>query len=249
MEQYQYLSEIYDKSMELSGIDYDKWFGKIQDLLGNDKENIKNILELGCGTGNITQRLLEYGYEVVGVDISGEMLSIAKEKLGNFSQKVIFMQQDVCDFDFDIYEIDMILAVNDLINYITDVADLKNLFAFCYEHLRNGGILLFDISSKYKIENILSNNVFFEEDEDYCMIWQNSYDNDEKVIDMYIDIFKKKQGGLYERYQEEHTQRAYDEDEIVKLLKEVGFQNIKMEYIISDNYEKKSERIFFLMKK
>jgi len=61
------------------------------------------------------------------------------------------------------------------------------------------------------------------------MIWQNSYDNDEKVIDMYIDIFKKKQGGLYERYQEEHTQRAYDEDEIVELLKEVGFQNIKME--------------------
>ena len=81
------------------------------------------------------------------------------------------------------------------------------------------------------------------------MIWQNSYDNDEKVIDMYIDIFKKKQGGLYERYQEEHTQRAYDEDEIVELLKEVGFQNIKMEYIISDNGEKKSERIFFLMKK
>jgi len=111
--------------MELSGIDYDKWFRKIQDLLGNDKKNIKNILELGCGTGNITQRLLEYGYEVVGVDISGEMLSIAKEKLGDFSDKVIFMQQDVCDFDFDIYEIDMILAVNDLINYITDDSDLK----------------------------------------------------------------------------------------------------------------------------
>jgi len=249
MEQYQYLSEIYDKSMELSGIDYDKWFGKIQDLLGNDKENIKNILELGCGTGNITQRLLEYGYEVVGVDISGEMLSIAKEKLGNFSEKVIFMQQDVCDFDFDIYEIDMILAVNDLINYITEVADLKNLFAFCYEHLRKDGVLLFDISSKYKIEQILSNNVFFEEDEDYCMIWQNSYDNDEKVIDMYIDIFKQNQEGLYERYQEEHAQRAYDEDEIITVLKEIGFQNIKTEYIISDKDEKKSERIFFLMKK
>ena len=143
----------------------------------------------------------------------------------------------------------MILAVNDLINYITDDSELKNLFAFCYEHLRNGGILLFDISSKYKIENILSNNVFFEEDEDYCMIWQNSYDNDEKVIDMYIDIFKKKQGGLYERYQEEHTQRAYDEDELIEVLRKVGFKNIKTEYIVSDNDEKKSERIFFLMKK
>lgn len=249
MEQYQYLSEIYDKSMELSGIDYDKWFGKIQDLLGSDKEDIKNILELGCGTGNITQRLLEYGYEVVGVDISGEMLSIAKEKLVDFSDKVIFMQQDVCDFDFDIYEIDMILAVNDLINYITDVSDLENLFAFCYEHLRKDGILLFDISSKYKIEHILSDNVYFEEDEDYCMIWQNSYDEDVKIIDMYIDIFKQNQDGLYERYQEEHSQRAYDEDELIEVLKKVGFQNIKTEYIISNNDDKKSERIFFLMKK
>ncbi|EFM38977.1 putative ribosomal RNA large subunit methyltransferase J [Peptostreptococcaceae bacterium AS15] len=249
MEQYQYLSEIYDKSMELSGIDYDKWFGKIQDLLGSDKEDIKNILELGCGTGNITQRLLEYGYEVVGVDISGEMLSIAKEKLVDFSDKVIFMQQDVCDFDFDIYEIDMILAVNDLINYITDVLDLENLFSFCYEHLRKDGILLFDISSKYKIEHILSDNVYFEEDKDYCMIWQNSYDEDEKIIDMYIDIFKQNQDGLYERYQEEHSQRAYDEDELIEVLKKVGFQNIKTEYIISNNDDKKSERIFFLMKK
>lgn len=249
MEQYQYLSEIYDKSMELSGIDYDKWFGKIQDLLGSDKEDIKNILELGCGTGNITQRLLEYGYEVVGVDISGEMLSIAKEKLVDFSDKVIFMQQDVCELDFDIYEIDMILAVNDLINYITDVSDLENLFAFCYEHLRKDGILLFDISSKYKIEHILSDNVYFEEDEDYCMIWQNSYDEDVKIIDMYIDIFKQNQNGLYERYQEEHSQRAYDEEELIEVLKKAGFQNIKTEYIISNNDDNKSERIFFLMKK
>ena len=66
---------------------------------------------------------------------------------------------------------------------------------------------------------------------------------------MYIDIFKQNQDGLYERYQEEHSQRAYDEDELIEVLKKVGFQNIKTEYIISNNDDKKSERIFFLMKK
>lgn len=249
MEQYQYLSEIYDKSMELSGIDYDKWFKKIQYMLGKDKGNIQNILELGCGTGNITQKLLEYGYEVVAVDKSEEMLSIAKEKLEIFSEKVIFMQQDVCDFDFDIYEIDMILAVNDLINYIIDEQDIEYLFAFCYEHLRKDGILLFDISSKYKLEHILSNNVFFEEDDNYCMVWQNSYQEEEKLVDMYIDIFKINQDGLYERYQEEHTQKAYEEDEIIKILKKVGFQNVVTQYAVYENDDNKIERIFFLIKK
>ena len=95
MSEYKYLSNIYDKSMNLSNIDYDKWFEKISNFMGEEKKNIKNILELGCGTGNITQKLLENGYEVVGIDKSFEMLQIAKEKAELFKEKAIFIQQDV----------------------------------------------------------------------------------------------------------------------------------------------------------
>lgn len=253
MSQYKYLSNIYDKSMNLSGIDYDKWTNKIITLMGEEKSRIKNILELGCGTGNLTQKLLEQGFEVVGIDKSYEMLEIAKEKTNSFKEKVILIQQDVCDIDFEIYEIDMILSANDLINYIIDEDDLENLFSFCYNHLRKKGLFIFDISSKYKIENILSNNTFFEEDEDYCMIWQNSYNKDDNTIDMYIDIFKEDKNGLYKRYQEDHTQRAYEESQIDILLEKVGFKNIRKEYFInSENkklYGKNSERIFYILTK
>lgn len=249
MSEYKYLSNIYDKSMNLSNIDYDKWFEKISNFMGEEKKNIKNILELGCGTGNITQKLLENGYEVVGIDKSFEMLQIAKEKAELFKEKAIFIQQDVCDIDFEIYEIDMILAVNDLINYIIQEDELQNLFDFCYKHMRKNGLLIFDISSLYKIENILANNVFFEEDDDYCMIWQNMYDKEDKIIQMYIDIFKEDKNGLYERYQEDHIQKAYEEKQIDNMLKKSGFENIKKEYFSTDKDISKSERIFYVLKK
>ena len=81
------------------------------------------------------------------------------------------------------------------------------------------------------------------------MVWQNSYQEEEKLVDMYIDIFKINQDGLYERYQEEHTQKAYEEDEIIKILKKVGFQNVVTQYAVYENDDNKIERIFFLIKK
>lgn len=253
MSEYKYLSNIYDKSMNLSYIDYDKWFEKISKLMGKQKNSIKNILELGCGTANLTKKFLDKGYEVVGIDKSYEMLEIAREKTKDYKDKIILIQQDVREIDFDIYEIDMILSANDLINYIVDTNDLQNLFEFSYKHLRKDGLLIFDISSSYKISKILSDNTFFEEEEDYCMIWQNIYSDKEKIIDMYIDIFKENKDGLYERYQEEHQQRAYEETEIENYLKKVGFANIKKEYFLKkenkDLYNEEYERIFYCAKK
>lgn len=81
------------------------------------------------------------------------------------------------------------------------------------------------------------------------MVWQNSYQEEEKLVDMYIDRFKINQDGLYERYQEEHTQKAYEEDEIIKILKKVGFQNVVTQYVVYENDDNKIERIFFLIKK
>ncbi|EHL14869.1 hypothetical protein HMPREF9630_00912 [Peptoanaerobacter stomatis] len=251
--EYKYLSNIYDKSMNISGIDYDKWFKKISSLMGDEKKNIKNILELGCGTGNLTKKFLSDGYEVVGIDKSFEMLEIAKQKTSEYGDKIILIQQDVCDIDFDIYEIDMILSANDLINYITNEYDLQNLFDFCYEHLRKDGLFIFDISSEYKISNILSNNTFFEEDDEYCMVWQNVYDKEDGIIDMYIDIFRENEQGLYERFQEEHQQRAYAEKEIDNILKKSGFKNIKKEYFVNKDseevYKNQYERIFYSVSK
>lgn len=253
MNSYKYLSEIYDKSMNLSGIDYNKWVEKIINLMRGKSKDIKNILELGCGTGNLTKKLLDKGYEVVGIDKSYEMLDIARQKTATFQDKIILLQQDVCDLDFNIYEIDMILSANDLINYIICEKELQSLFNFCYKHLKKEGLLVFDISTSYKIKNVLGNNIFFEEDNDYCMIWQNSYDKEDKIINMYIDIFKENKTGLYQRFQEEHTQRAYEEFQIDDLLQKAGFGDIRKEYFTNfenkEIYGQNCERIFYSVMK
>ena len=102
--QYSVLSQIYDQLMV--NVDYEMWASYIEYLILEQGERPLNILELGCGSGNVTEKLLEKGYEVVGIDYSEEMLEIAEEKTEEFGNKVIYIQQDLREIDFEVYEIE-----------------------------------------------------------------------------------------------------------------------------------------------
>lgn len=241
--QYEFLSRIYDELM--ANVDYPKWAQFMSDLAEKQGEKPINILELGCGTGNITLELLKMGYEVVGVDISEEMLEIAREKTADFGEKAILITQDITDMDFDVYEIDCVMACNDTFNYIVEKEELASLLDYLYPRMKKGGQLVFDISSRYKLEHILGNNVFGESFEDWAYLWENFYDEQEQLITMEINIFTQ-ENELYHRDIETHYQRAYTEEEIIDLLKKTGFREIKTYGDFEwEAGHARTERIFF----
>lgn len=241
-EQYSALHRVYDYLMQ--NVDYKKWTEYIVELIKSSGENPKNILELGCGSGNITVELLERGYEVVGIDISPEMLEIAREKTFDFGNKIILIQQDLNEIDFEVYEIDTVIATNDTFNYITDKNKLQSLFEYLYKRIKKGGQFVFDISSEYKLKNTLGNNVFGESFEDMVYLWENFYDDETKILTMDINIFEK-ENGMYFRDTETHFQRAYTREEIVKMIEKTGFREIRVFSDFEMKYSEQAERIFF----
>ena len=162
-------------------------------MLKNQKTKVSNILELGCGSGNITKHLLDRGYEVVGIDISEQMLELATQKLSTYGDKIILMEQDIRDLDFEIYEIDCILAVNDTFNYILEKEEVIEVFKFVYDHLKNNGCFIFDISSPHKLKTTLGNNTYGESMDDLVYLWENYFDEDNQELTMDVNFFIKEE--------------------------------------------------------
>lgn len=240
---YEFLSRIYDDLMEQ--VDHAHWTDFVMTLIRSKGDEPKNILELGCGTGNITRELLDRGYEVVGIDISEEMLELAEEKTLEFGDKVILITQDITALDFEVYEIDTVIACNDTFNYILEERQLQSLFDYLYPRIKRGGQFVFDISSEYKLRNILGNHTYGESFEDMAFLWENFYDEQSGLIQMEINIFTR-DGNGYVRDIETHYQRSYSIEKITEMLQKSGFREIEA----FADFERKepneaSERIFF----
>lgn len=254
MEQYTYLPAMYDRWTE--DIDYPAWCDYLFTLMsqvGGDEScgSIQNILELGCGSGNMTQQLLDRGYEVVGIDCSFEMLEMAREKMANYGERLILIEQDIREMDFAIYEIDCVLSANDTFNYILEEEELGEIFDFVWKHLKKGGYFVFDISSPYKLSKVLGDNTFGESFEDSCYLWENYYDEEERLLTMDINIFVKEKERLYQRMIETHYQRAHDPMGLYHLLLKAGFSRVGLfaDYERQECSEKNlngKERIFFV---
>lgn len=214
-------AKIYDKLI------YDVDYDKIVDFINTEKEKYKiqgnSLLELGCGTGNITSKL--NGYNIIAIDNSDEMLSLAREK--SFGRRNIrFLQADIRDFSLN-KDFDMAIAVLDVFNYITDYKELLKVFALVFKHLKKDGLFIFDINSAYKISEFIGNNVFSDEVDDTLYVWQGSFDEETKINDYLLTFFQKVSATTYERFDEAHMERAYSLEEIYKGLDQVGFTEIK----------------------
>ncbi len=140
------------------------------------------ILELACGTGNLTIPLTKKGYDIAGIDISAEMLEVAMEKAEEEGVQLVLLQQDIAELDFDVPNLDCILCACDGFNYLTYDDDLEYVFSKAHELLKEDGIFIFDISSYYKLSKVLGNNTFAEKREDVVYMWQNYFDPEELEI-------------------------------------------------------------------
>ena len=211
---------------------------------------MKNILELACGTGNLTIPLTKKNYDIAGIDISDEMLSVAREKAEKEGIKLVLLQQDIAELDFDVPNLDCILCACDGFNYLTYDDELESVFEKAHELLKDDGIFIFDISSYYKLSTILGNNMYGENREEVAYMWQNYFDEEENIVEMELAFFIKEEDGRFKRFEEVHQQRAYTEKEVLKMLKKSGFTTVKTygDFTFEDPKEN-SERIFFVCKK
>lgn len=248
MNQYSDFAFVYDELM--SEVDYDGWVKYIEEIIKKENCKVKNILELACGTGNMTIPLTKKGYDIAGIDISDQMLSVARENAEKQGVELVLLQQDIRELDFEITDLDCVLCACDGFNYITYDDDLESVFAKTHELLKEDGIFIFDISSFYKLANILGNNMYGENREDIAYMWQNYFDDEENLVEMELAFFIKDEDGKFERFEEIHQQRAYTEEEIIEMLQEVGFSSIK---VFGDfTFERptdETQRIFFVCRK
>lgn len=245
MEAYNEFANLYDDLM--NDVDYDMWFKYIKEII--EKENIKpdKVLEMACGTGNITEFLCKERFDITSFDLSEEMLMVAQQKLKAY-RNLKMMRQDMTNFKFkDKYN--LVLCTCDGMSYIRTQEDLKKVFENVYAHMTDDGVFVFDINSSYKIKEIIAKNTFVRDEEDVFYVWESEFDEETKLCEFYITFFQK-EGELYSRFDEVHVQRAHEIDEIEKLLKEVGFTNIEiMEAFTFEEPNEKSERINFIVKK
>lgn len=243
MSSYGEFASLYDELM--NDFDYEEWADYIEKIFEKYDLKPKDILEMACGTGNLTYYLAKRRYNIVCFDLSSDMLSKAYEKLGRY-KNVKILNQNMINFNIN-KKFQAILSICDSINYITDKDDLLKSFKNVYKHLDDGGVFIFDINSYYKLKTIIGNNTFIEDRDDIYYTWQNYYDEDKDVCEFYLTFFKGNKDESYNRFDEEHAEKAYKEEEIIHLLKNVGFSKVDIfEGFTFDDVHEKSERINFV---
>ncbi|NLX63058.1 MAG: class I SAM-dependent methyltransferase [Tissierellia bacterium] len=234
---------IYDELID--DVDYKSWSLYIRNIFDKFHKKPKSLLEMACGTGNLSYHLAKAGYDLTCFDISDDMLAVAYNKLSQFNN-VMLLKQNMINFYIG-KKFDGVISILDSINYIVDHMELLNTFKNVRSHLKEDGIFIFDINSQYKLKEIIGNNIFIEDTENVFYTWQNYYDEEKDIVEFYLTFFVKKEKDKYIRFDEEHLERAYSVEEIVRSLEKAGFKEVY--FFDCFTFEKphhKSERINFV---
>ncbi len=224
---------------------YDGWTDYMLSVVKNNL-NYGVGYDVGCGTGIFTRKLKRAGYNVVGVDISPEMLSVAEEISLKENLKIDYRLADMRALK-SFEKLDFITAVNDGVNYLAQ-KDLSRTFLAFSKCLKKGGILLFDLSTEYKLSKILNGNMFGSDDEELSYIWLSEYDEKSSSLSINLSFFEKA-GNFYKRRDEQQTQYAHNVKDVEFALKNAKFEVL----FVTDAYGKEildnTERAVFLAKK
>lgn len=243
MASYESFAQVYDTFMD--NIPYDEWCAYLHSLLVQYGVADGLVLELGCGTGEMTERLAALGYDMIGVDNSAEMLEVAQEKKDASGHDILYLLQDMREFE--LYgTVCAVVSVCDTINYVTDTEDLATVFSLVNNYLDPDGVFIFDLNTvgKYKA---LGESVIAENRDEGSFIWENWYDEETRMNEYDLTLFIRQESGLYEKYEETHYQRAYEIEEVRDALARAG---MKLEAVFDafsqDAPRRDSERLYFV---
>lgn len=249
-EQYSNLAVFYDALNNT--VDYDKWFEYINKVCEKNGFSPSSVLDLACGTGQMALRFASKGLETVAIDLSAEMLALAKKKADAQGLDILFLNQDMAEFE--LYgTVDLIVCCLDSVNYLTSSSDVMDCFANVENYLNHGGYFIFDINSEYKFKNIYADNAYVFETDDVFCTWQNYYKASTRTCDFYLDFFVQ-QNGMYKRFSETQRERCYSLKQMLKYVKNAGLETVgvytDLNFTPADiNNQGETERFYIVCKK
>ena len=207
----------------------------------------KLLLDMGCGTGNLTLRLAEMGYDIIASDASAEMLTIASSKLSNGN--VQFICQSMTETE--LYgAVDIVISTLDSINHLDSFGDVLLCFRKTAENMNEGGLFMFDVNTIYKHREVLGGNTFiYDVDGVYCA-WSNTYDPTDHSVRIELDLFYENEDGSYDRGYESFCEIAPDRFMLTDFLELAGFEVVGMyEYLTLDEPTENSEKLMLVARK
>lgn len=243
MESYTSFAQVYDLFMD--NVDYTAWSSYIDRLLKDNGIRDGLVLDLGCGTGTLTELLAGAGYDMIGVDNSCEMLEIAREKMEKSGHDILYLLQDMREFE--LYgTVRAVISVCDSLNYLLEEEELGEVFSLVNNYLDPGGLFLFDMNTKYKYEQ-LGECTIAENREESSFIWDNFYDPEDRINEYELTLFIREEDGRYQRFDEVHYQRAYDVERVSELISAAGLELVAVyDAFTKEPVRPDSERICFL---
>ncbi len=224
MIQYTSLAPVYDRLN--ADVDYSGLADYIEEQFGlNSTKKIVSVLDLACGTGSMTVELARRGYDMTGIDLSEEMLAVARAKCdkARFKHPVLLIRQDMANFE--LYgTVDAVICCLDSLNYLTDTSLLRRTFMHVHNYLEPDGLFIFDMNAPAKFERVYGDNAYILEDEGILCAWQNEYNPKSKLCRFYLSIFCEGNDGKWHRYDEQQRERCYSLSTVKKLLEECSLE-------------------------
>lgn len=218
---YSYFADYYDNLT--NNVDYKQYAEYILKLAEKYNHSMGITLDLACGTGSLTVMLKKMGVDIYGIDASPEMLSVAQEKaLDSEISGMLFLCQKMQNLD--LYgTIDTCICTLDSINHITNINDVQKAFSKVSFFMNPNALFIFDVNTLYKHKQVLADNTFVYDTEQVFCVWQNTLLEDQRSVEISLDFFENLDG-MYRRYSENFTERAYTHEEICKMLETAGFK-------------------------
>lgn len=257
MSAYTGFAKVYETFMD--NIPYEAWTEYLTGLLAEYGVAPGSLLcELGCGTGTMTRRLAEAGYDMIGIDLSEEMLDIARYEHSECESDILYLNQDMREFE--LYgTVAAVVSLCDSMNYLTSEEDLLQVFKLVNNYLDPGGYFIFDMKTEYHYEIMMGNRTIVDNREDCSLIWENFYDKKKQLNQYDITIYTKAEfeeedeeeemPPLFERMEEAHVQRAYSVEKIKELLGQAGLEFVAVyEACTKDAPKQDSDRVYFIAK-
>ena len=238
MDAYREFSAVYDELMD--NVPYGQWCERLQELIEKygvskperDAEDAlaseRNlVLDLGCGTGTLTELMYRKGYDMIGTDISEEMLNVAMEKRAEKGDSILYLLQDMRELE--LYStVGTVYSVCDSLNYILEEEELSAVFSLVNNYLYPKGIFIFDFNTVYKYEKVIGDTVIAENREDCSFIWENFYDPESEINEYDLTLFISREGSLFEKFTETHYQRGYRAEQMKSLVERAGLKVLEI---------------------
>lgn len=266
MEAYTDFASVYDIFMD--DTPYEEWASYIMDLLEEygvakgdlpEAESARQkalavernvVVDLGCGTGTLTELLADRGCDMIGIDASQEMLNIALEKRERSGKEILYLCQDMRELE--LYgTAGAVISVCDSLNYLLEEEEMLRVFRLVNNYLYPGGVFLFDFNTVYKYETVIGDSVIAENREDCSFIWENYYDAEGQINEYDLTIFARtdNQDGedIFRRFTETHYQRGYTLEEMCGMVEKAGMEFVRAEDADTrGEVREESERIYVI---